>query len=570
MTSVSSTSSTATTATSTSTSSASSTTTSGTKTTTSVDWDALIEAQVNAKLARATTIETKITANDAKIAAYQNLQTLLSTLSSATKSLSSSIINSLSSSVFGTRAATITSSGDVSASSALSMSISSGAATGDHTLTISQIATAEKVLGNAVSDKSADLGYTGTFSIGLSGSTSADISVTSGMSLDDIVDAVNAQTSTTNVQAAIIQVSSTEYEIVLSATEDNADIVTGSVSGDDVLNKLGVTDSSGGFATILQTAQAAIFKLDGIEITRDTNDITDVLSGVTFNLLQTTPSGAALDISIETDTSSIQTALESLVTDYNAFRDYVYSQQQLGTDGTPDSSSVLFGDGTMRDITTQIEQALNTSIGGLSLSDLGLSFGETNDLALDTSTLSTTLTDNLDGVIALLANKVTASSSSLSVVNTGSSPPASFTLDLVVDESGNLTSASVGGDSSMFTVSGNSIIGNSGTAYSGMAFTYTGSTSQSIAITSTSGIAAQIHSIAKNASNTSTGSLQSVISNLQTQDDSMQQQIDDINSRAALYRTTLTAQYAKYQSAISTANSMLDYLSALLNSGNSN
>jgi flagellar hook-associated protein 2 len=186
------------------------------------------------------------------------------------------------------------------------MSISSGAATGDHTLTISQIATVEKVLGNAVSDKSADLGYTGTFSIGLSGGTSADISVTSGMSLDDIVDAINAQTSTTNVQAAIIQVSSTEYEIVLSATEDNADIVTGSVSGDDVLNKLGVTDSSGGFATILQTAQAAIFKLDGIEITRDTNDITDVLSGVTFNLLQTTPSGAALDISIETDTSSIK------------------------------------------------------------------------------------------------------------------------------------------------------------------------------------------------------------------------------------------------------------------------
>jgi flagellar hook-associated protein 2 len=186
------------------------------------------------------------------------------------------------------------------------MSISSGAATGDHTLTISQIATAEKVLGNAVSDKSACLGYTGTFSIGLSGSTSADISVTSGMSLEDIVDAVNAQTSTTNVQAAIIQVSSTEYEIVLSATEDNADIVTGSVSGDDVLNKLGVTDSSSGFATILQTAQAAIFKLDGIEITRDTNDITDVLSGVTFNLLQTTPSGAALDISIETDTSSIK------------------------------------------------------------------------------------------------------------------------------------------------------------------------------------------------------------------------------------------------------------------------
>jgi flagellar hook-associated protein 2 len=45
----------------------------------------------------------------------------------------------------------------------------------------------------------------------------------------------------------------------------------------------------------------------------------------------------------------------------------------------------------------------------------------------------------------------------------------------------------------------------------------------------------------------------------------MQQQIDDINERAAIYRTMLTTQYAKYQSAISSANSTLDYLSALLN-----
>jgi len=569
MTSVSSTTSTAATTSTSTTSSASTTTTSGTKTTTSVDWDALITAQVNAKLARATTIDTKITANEAKIAAYQNLQSLLSTLATGTKSLSSSIVNSLSSSVFGTRAATITTTGDVSASSALSMSISSGAATGDHTLTISQIATAEKVLGDAVSDKTADLGYAGTFSIGLEDGSDVDISVASGMSLEDIVDAINAQTSTTNVQASIIQVSSTQFEMVLSATEDNAEIVTSSVSGDDIMNKLGVTDSSGDFATVLQTAQAALFKLDDIEITRDSNDISDVLSGVTFNLLQTTPTGATLNISIETDTSAIQTALETFVTDYNAFRDVVYAQQQLSTsDG--ENNPVLFGDGTMRDIMNQIQSALNTSIGGLSLSDLGLSFNETNDLELDTSTLTTTLTNDLASVISLLATQVTASSSSLSVANTGSSQPASFTLDLVVDDTGSLTSASVGGDSSLFTVSGNSIVGKANTAYSGMAFIYTGSTSQSITVTSTFGIASQIYNLAKSSSNTSTGSLQALITNLQTQDDSMQQQIDDINSRAALYKTMLTNQYAKYQSAISTANSTLDYLSALLNSGNSN
>jgi flagellar hook-associated protein 2 len=448
------------------------------------------------------------------------------------------------------------------------MSIGNGAATGDHTLQISQIATAQKVIGSSVADKTAELGYSGTFSIGLAGGTSADVAITSTMSLEDVVDAINAQTSTTNVQASIIQVSSTEFEMVLSGTEDAADIETSSVSGDDIMNKLGVTDSSGDFTDVLQTAQPAIFKLDGVSLTRDTNDITDVLSGVTFNLLQDTPTGTTLNISIEADTSSISTALQTFVTDYNAFRDYVYGQQQLSSDGTVDSSSVLFGDGTMRTIMTQMERALNSSIDGLSLSDLGLSFNTTNDLELDTSVLSTTLSQNLAGAMSLLSAQTTTSSSSLSVVNTGSSPPASFVLDLTVDSSGALTSASVGGDSSLFTVSGNSIIGNAGTVYAGMAFTYSSSASTSVTVTSTTGIAAQIYNLAKNSSSTSTGSIQTLITNLQTRDDSMQQQIDDINSRAALYKTMLTNQYAKYQSAISTANSTLDYLSALLDSGN--
>jgi flagellar hook-associated protein 2 len=567
MTSVSSTSSAATTATS---SGASSTTTSGTKTTTSVDWAALIDAQVNAKLTQATTIQTSMTSNQAKISAYQNLQTLLSTLATAMTSLSSSIVNSLSSSVFGTRAATITSTGDVSASSALSMSIGNGAATGDHTLQISQLATAQKVIGSSVSDQTAALGYSGTFSIGLSGGTSANISVTSDMSLQGIVDAVNAQSSTTDVQASIVQVSSGQFEMVLSGTTDAADITTSSVSGDDILNKLGVTDSSGAFADVLQAAQPAIFTLDGIALTRNTNDITDVLNGVTFNLLQDTPSGTSLNISIQPDTSQIQSALQTFVTDYNAFRDYVYSQQQLASDGTVSSSAVLFGDGTIRAVTTQMEQALNTSIGGLSLSSLGLSFNSTNDLVLDTSTLSTTLSQNLDGAMSLLATQTTTSSSALSVIDTGSSPPASFALDLTVDSSGALTAASVGGNSSLFTVSGKSIIGNANTIYAGMAFTYTGTTSTSVTVSSTIGIAAQIYNLAKSSSGTSTGSFQTLINNLQTRDDSMQQQIDDINSRAALYKTMLTNQYAQYQAAISTADSTLNYLSALLNSGNSN
>ena len=567
MTSVSSTTSTTST-TASSTSSANSTSTSGTKTTSSVDWNALITSQVNAKLARATTIQTSITSNQAKISAYQSLQTSLSTLATAASSLSNSIQNSLSSSVFATRSATISSTGDVSASSALSMSVASGAATGDHTLQIEQVATAQKVIGSSVADQTASLGYTGTFSIGLVGGTSADISITSSMSLQDVADTINNQTSTTNVQASVIEVSSNSYELVLSGTKDAADIQTSSVSGDDVLNKLGVTDSSGSFTDVLQTSQSAKMKLDGVELTRDTNDISDVLSGVTFSLLQATTSGTTLNISIGTDTSQIQTALQTFVTDYNAVRDFVNTQQQTNSDGTASSSSVLFGDSTMRDIITRAEQALNTTVGSMSLSDLGLSFNTKNELVLDTSQLSTTLTSNLSGAISLLSAQTTTSSGDLSVVNTKSSVPASFSLDLAVDSSGNLTSASVGGDSSLFTVSGHSIVGNSGTAYAGMAFTYSGSTSKTVTVTSTSGIAAQIYNIAHSDSSTTSGSLQDLIENLTTQDDTMQQQINDIDANATEYQTALKNQYAKYESAISTANSTLDYLSALLNKSN--
>jgi flagellar hook-associated protein 2 len=550
-------------------SSTSSISTSGTSTTSTIDWSALIQAAVNAKLAQATQITTKITANEAKISAYQGLQTALSTLSSGLSTLATAVVNSLSTSVFASRAATVSATGDVSASAALSMAVNAGAATGKHTLTISQIATAQKVASASQSSQTTALGYSGTFSVGLAGGSTADISLTSGMSLQNIADAINAQTSTTNVQASIVQVSSGSYQLVLTGTEDAVDISYSSTSGDDVLNKLGVTDSSGAFSDVLQTSQAAKFTLDGISLTRNTNDIQDVLSGVTFSLLQATPSGTSLTVDIEPDGSQITDALETFVKNYNAFRDAVIAQQTTNSDGTASSSAVLFGDGTMRSIMDQLQSILSTSVGGMTMADLGLSFNENNELQLDTGTLSTVLNTNLSGVTKLLAAQTTTSSSQLTVVNTGTSPQ-SFTLDVQVDSSGNLVSASVNGDSSLFTIGDdNSIIGASGTIYAGMAFNYTGTTSQSITVTSTQGLANQIYQFAKTASGSS-GALQTQISSLTDQDSSMSSKVSDIQSAAATYQSQLELQYANYQAAIASADNTLTYLKALLNAGSNN
>jgi flagellar hook-associated protein 2 len=246
----------------------------------------------------------------------------------------------------------------------------------------------------------------------------------------------------------------------------------------------------------------------------------------------------------------------------------VIAQQSTNPDGTASTNSVLFGDGTMRQIMTQIEQVLGTSVNGLTMSDVGLSFNAQNELVLNSGTLSTALSTNLSGVTALLSAQTRTSSSQLTVVNTGTSPE-SFTLDVTVDGSGNLTGASVGSDDSLFTISGNSIIGKSGTIYAGMAFTYTGSTAQSIVVTSTSGLATQIAQIAKDASANS-GSLQAQIDSLQTQDGAMQQKVNDINTAAAAFQNQLEAQYAKYQAAIQSADNTLNYLTALLNARSNN
>jgi flagellar hook-associated protein 2 len=225
---------------------------------------------------------------------------------------------------------------------------------------------------------------------------------------------------------------------------------------------------------------------------------------------------------------------------------------------------VLFGDGTVRNISQAIYNALNTKVGGTSMADIGLTFDSSNNLVLDTSKLNDALLDNLDTVKSLLSFQMTTSSSDLLLLDRGTAAPSSFTIDVTVDSSGNLSGASIGGDSSMFTISGTRIVGNAGTAFDGYSFVYAGTTSQSIDVTVSSGIAEGLYAASDAASNTKTGTLESLIDNITDTDNDLQTQSDTIKSQADTYRTSLTNRYAKYQAAIESAESMKSYLDALL------
>jgi len=141
-----------------------------------VDWSELISEMVAARTAQAVSIETDLTDNETKITTFQQMQTLLSSLESAAEVLADpSDPSTTSDNVFLARSATLTANGDVSASSVVGVTLDNGAAIGSHTLTVSQLAEAEKVGSATAASESTALGYSGVFSLAAADGTAVDI-----------------------------------------------------------------------------------------------------------------------------------------------------------------------------------------------------------------------------------------------------------------------------------------------------------------------------------------------------------------------------------------------------------
>ena len=111
---------------------------------------------------------------------------------------------------------------------------------------------------------------------------------TGATSLTDVRDAIN--NSSFGVTASIIEVSTGSYSLMVKSPEGaaNAMRVTTSLSGSavDVIkydpenNSRALKDS----ATQVVSASDASFTIDGIAVTRSSNTITDLFSGITVEL----------------------------------------------------------------------------------------------------------------------------------------------------------------------------------------------------------------------------------------------------------------------------------------------
>jgi flagellar hook-associated protein 2 len=535
---------------------------------TSLDTETLINNAVNQKLAAADAIELKITDVEAQVAAYQELEELLLALSTAADDLRNPA-GSSESDAFDDRAVSLTASGGATATDVMGASVEAGAQTGTYEIVVVQVAQSHKIATDSVASNSTDLGLEGSFSLSAGDGTAVTIDVGTDMSLAEIAAAVNAQSATSGVSASILKIDNSSYILVLTAADTNAEISLEDTDG-SVLESLGLLTASGEIGNELQAAQPAILTVDGIEVTRSTNEIDDLIEGVTL-YLYSGDEDTTLTLDIGADLTGISNAITAFVDAYNAVRDFILTQQETGADGGASEEAVLFGDSLVREISLALSSLLTTSTDEdvTQLSTIGITMDVNNYLVIDSTALADALAGDLDAVSDLFRFNAVTSSGDLAVIDSGTGDAAGdFTIDITVDGDGNITAASIDGDTSLFTVSGNRFTGNEGTAFAGMTLVYIGTESASVDLSLGRGLGQRLADVLDEYVGSYAGDTESrlteAVGALQDGISRMEDDVSSIERRAEDYRAWLTEYYARIEAQINAASRLREQLQVLL------
>lgn len=183
-----------------------------------------------------------------------------------------------------------------------------------------------------------------------------------------------------------------------------------------------VSQSVAGRDMELVSGQDALVEVDGAVFTRSANEISDLISGVTLNLLSANTS-TTLTLAIERDVDAVKEEINSFVTSYNEIVSAIGEQMSYDTENQQ-PGGVLFGDGTLRSVQTDLMNQAIQSISGLSstytsLGLIGINLDDDGNLSIKDSTLSGLLSSNFSDVVDLLAVRGTGSVSTIQYVSNG-------------------------------------------------------------------------------------------------------------------------------------------------------
>jgi flagellar hook-associated protein 2 len=224
---------------------------------------------------------------------------------------------------------------------------------------------------------------------------------------------ISYNTSSDSIQNVLSRINNSSAGVTASFdSQNNRFVFTNNSTGNVGIS---MQDMTGNFlaATGLSTGQTVsgqnlLYKLNGgtQQLTSLSNTITSDSSGIS-GLTVTATQATSFTVTVASDTSKISSAIQQFVTDYNAVQSYITSQQAVtnNSDGSV-TAGLLTGDMTATGIASNLR---TTGFSGISipgssniissLADLGVTTnGQNNSVTLDTSTLTSALSGNLNAV----------------------------------------------------------------------------------------------------------------------------------------------------------------------------
>jgi flagellar hook-associated protein 2 len=577
--------------------------------TSGIDFQSIINTSVEARRAQAIQIEQKIQTNTDKISNFEELRTLSNTFRNVLDNLRGST-SFFATDVFKSKVAIATSAAaatapanytPTAATSLLAATVTSDAGIGAHKIIIQQLAKANQVRADVIDDKTADLTTKGITagSFTLNGQT---ITVNAGDSLIDLQDKIN--TSTAGVNATIVSASATQnYLVLTSATEGTANAIDFGTATQTSFD-LGLTTANSGTAVVkteLQAAQDAILDVNGItNITRSTNEIDDIIEGVTLSLFQADVD-TEVTLNIETDLNTVKTELINFVDAYNAIRDFFNDQRtELDRDLTVDADGdgdptndkqfgTLAFDTTLRQIMDRLTSLVVADIpqlqdGFQNLAQIGINVDEDFRLSIDDDTLDNKLLTNVDAVRKIFVADFTSSDSRIRYVsNTDNTTSGTYYVNIAgTDVNGDITTANIqtatvvgngGANDGSLTVGGNNILQATNTTVAdGLKVLFSDSTPSlgainDISVTLTRGVADQMFYFFDGLVELQ-GTFDDTVETLATQNEDFQDQITVIDTRIETFRAALERRFLAMETALAELENVRSTISQFVDSQN--
>ncbi|MDH7602122.1 MAG: flagellar filament capping protein FliD [Armatimonadota bacterium] len=278
-----------------------------------------------------------------------------------------------------------------------------------------------------------DIVGTGTVRIALANGTSFEVNVDSANNtLSGLANLINKADK--GVKATIVNAgtaSSPDYRLILTSAQAGTE------------NRMTSVDTSGltgGTAPVfdldnpLQAASSAVLEIgEGsgkITVIKDSNTVTDLIPGVTLNILSA-DSTKTIRIEVSADITSIRKAIENFVEQYNDVAKAIGSQ--FDYDSTTGETPPLFADFRLQTVQADIVSTLTGRVSGLTsslnaLATIGITQDTTGQLVIDYSTLDSVLQNNLTQVARVFGAGIESSSAHITfLASTADTKPSGNT-----------------------------------------------------------------------------------------------------------------------------------------------